>query len=312
MTKHQVPMKSQMPMTEPRSHRPKTVSNNSSFGHWSFLGIWCLVIGILGPLVLGHGSFAPAVRAADEVKKSQWNGLERLDFTVDGRAALLIVPPKADVGRPWIWRTEFFGHEPQADLALTAKGFHIAYVNVQNLYGSPTALDAMDKFYDHVTSEYGLMPKVALEGFSRGGLFALNWAARHPERVACIYNDAPVCDFKSWPGGQGKGKGSPADWKRCLDAYGLTEPEALAYKLNPVDNLAPLAKFKVPLLHVCGDADEVVPFPENTKLLAERYQALGGPIEVIVKPGIGHHPHSLKDPKPIVDFIYKHTAALDQ
>ncbi len=90
------------------------------------------------------------------------------------------------------------------------EGFHIAYVNVQNLYGSPTALDAMDKFYDHVTREYGLMPKVALEGFSRGGLFALNWAARHPERVACIYNDAPVCDFKSWPGGRGKGKGSPA------------------------------------------------------------------------------------------------------
>lgn len=34
---------------------------------------------------------------------------------------------------------EFFGHEPQADIVLTAKGFHIAYVNVQNLYGSPTA-----------------------------------------------------------------------------------------------------------------------------------------------------------------------------
>ena len=112
-------------------------------------------------------------------------------------------------------------------------------------------------------------------------------------------------------GGKGKGKGSPADWKRCLDAYGLTEPEALAYKLNPVDNLAPLAKLKVPLLHVCGDADDVVPFPENTKLIEERYKAIGGPIEVIVKPGIGHHPHSLKDPKPIVDFVYKHTALPD-
>ena len=28
-----------------------------------------------------------------------------------------------------------------------------------------------------------------------------------------------------------------------------------------------------------------------------------GPIEVIHKPGIGHHPHSLKDPKPIVEFV---------
>ncbi|MGC3972258.1 MAG: prolyl oligopeptidase family serine peptidase [Pirellulales bacterium] len=268
---------------------------------WTLFGIWCLVIGIS----------VPASRA-DEIKRSHWNGLERLDFTVDGRAALLIVPPKADVGRPWIWRTEFFGHEPQADIALTAKGFHIAYVNVQNLYGSPLALDAMDKFYDHVTKQYDLMPKVALEGFSRGGLFALNWAARHPDRTSCIYNDAPVCDFKSWPAGRGRGKGSPTDWKRCLEAYGLTEQEALDYKGNPVDNLAPLARHKIPLLHVCGDADEVVPFEENTKLLAERYKALGGPIEVIVKPGVGHHPHSLKDPKPIVDFVYKHTAALDK
>jgi len=247
-----------------------------------------------------------------DIKKSQWQGFERLDFTVDGRAAILIVPPKADVGKPWIWRTEFFGHEPQADIALVHKGFHVAYVDVQNLYGAPKALDAMDKFYDHVVKTYGLMPRVALEGFSRGGLFALNWAARHPNRVTCLYNDAPVCDFKSWPGGKGKGKGSAADWKRCLEAYGLTEAEALAYKLNPVDNLAPLAKHKVPLLHVCGDADDVVPFEENTKLIETRYKELGGPITVVVKPGIGHHPHSLKDPKPIVDFVYNHTAVLDK
>ena len=142
--------------------------------------------------------------------------------------------------------------------------------------------------------------------------FSLNWAARHPDRVACIYNDAPVCDFKSWPLGRGSGKGSPKDWQRCLEAYGFTEDEALAYKLNPVDNLAPLAAAKIPLLHVCGDADDVVPFAENTKLVEERYQALGGPITVIVKPGVGHHPHSLKDPQPIVDFVYKHTAALDK
>jgi len=262
-------------------------------------------------LFLALASPLAAAEPAD-VKKSQWNGFERLDFSVDGRAAILIVPPKADVGKPWIWRTEFFGHEPQADIALVSKGFHVAYVNVQNLYGAPKALDAMDKFYDHVVKTYGLMPRVALEGFSRGGLFALNWAARHPDRVTCLYNDAPVCDFKSWPGGKGKGKGSAGDWKRCLEAYGLTEEEALAYKLNPVDNLAPLAKHKVPLLHVCGDADDVVPFEENTKLIETRYKELGGPITVVVKPGIGHHPHSLKDPKPIVDFVYNHTAVSDK
>lgn len=99
----------------------------------------------------------------------------------------------------------------------------------------------MDKFYDHVTSEYGLMPKVAWKA-SHAVVSSPSIGPLTSRCVACIYNDAPVCDFKSWPGGKGKGKGSPADWSCCLDAYGLTEPEALAYKLNPVDNLAPLAK----------------------------------------------------------------------
>ena len=70
-------------------------------------------------------------------------------------------------GKPWIWRTEFFGHEPQADLALLAKGFHVAYIDVQNLYGAPIALDAMDAMYQHVTSKFKLSSKVVLEGFSR-------------------------------------------------------------------------------------------------------------------------------------------------
>ncbi len=251
-----------------------------------------------------------AVRAADEqpVKRSTWQGFERLDFVVGGRACLLVVPQTAAEGRPWIWRTEFFGHEPQADLALLAKGFHVAYMDVQNMYGAPVALDHMDRFYEHLVHEYRLSPKTVLEGFSRGGLFALNWGARNPGRVACIYNDAPVCDFKSWPAGFGKAKGSPGDWQRCLALYKLTEAEAREYKLNPVDNLAPLAQAKVPLLHVCGDADEVVPMEENTRLIEKRYRELGGSITVIAKPGVGHHPHSLQNPFPIVAFVLEHTS----
>ena len=99
--------------------------------------------------------------------------------------------------------------EPQADLALVGKGFHVAYMDVQNMYGAPAALDLMDPFYRHLTQDRGLSRRAVLEGFSRGGLFSLNWAARHPDEVACIYNDAPVCDFKSWPGGRGRSKGSP-------------------------------------------------------------------------------------------------------
>jgi pimeloyl-ACP methyl ester carboxylesterase len=239
--------------------------------------------------------------------KSQWNGYDRYDFVVDGRNCLVIVPKAAGPGRPWIWRTEFFGHEPQGDLALVERGFYAVYIDVQNMYGAPVAMKHMDAFYDRLTGQYGLSKKTVLEGFSRGGLFAFNWAALHPDRVACIYVDAPVCDFKSWPGGKGKGVGSQDDWRRCLQAYGLTEPQAMAYKYNPIDNLAPLAKSGVPLLHVVGDADTTVPVEENTAVIEKRYRALGGEILVIHKKGVDHHPHSLKDPAPIVDFILKHT-----
>lgn len=241
-------------------------------------------------------------RKAGAPKTSTWNGYEKLDFNLGGRAALLVKPESPAPGKPWIWRTEFFGHQPQADIDLLGKGFHVAYIDVQNLYGAPVALKAMDEYHAHVTRTYGLSNKTILEGFSRGGLFAFNWAALHPQNVAGLYVDAPVCDFKSWPGGKGKGPGAPADWQRLLGVYGFTEEQALAYDKNPVDNLAPLAKAGIPILAVIGEADEAVPVSENIDLVEKRYQELGGKIKVIRKPGCKHHPHSLVDPKPIVDF----------
>jgi len=246
--------------------------------------------------------------AAPPGVKSSWNGYGKYDFELDGRRCSLVVPKVAAPGRPWIWRARFFGHEPQADLALLQKGFHLAYMDVAGMFGSPKAVAHWDAFYAHLTDEFGLSDRVALEGMSRGGLIIYNWASANPQRVACTYGDAPVCDFKSWPGGRGKGKGSPNDWARCLEAYGLTEDEAIKYRKNPIDNLRPLAAAGVPLLHVCGDADKVVPLDENTRVVESRYKKLGGSITTIVKEGVGHHPHSLEDPTQIVQFICKHTA----
>jgi pimeloyl-ACP methyl ester carboxylesterase len=242
-----------------------------------------------------------------KVTRSAWNGYERLDFEVDGRGCLLVAPKAVAAGKPWIWRTEFFGHEPQADVELLGRGFHVAYMDLQDMYGAPVGLDHMDRFYAHLTRTYGLSSKTVLEGFSRGGLFAYNWAARHPDRVAAIYADAPVCDFKSWPAGWGRLKGSGPDWEKCKRAYGLTDEQARAYRGNPVDNLAPLARAKIPILHVCGGADEVVPVEENTQIVEKRYRELGGNIIVITKPDCGHHPHSLTNPAPIVRFVVENT-----
>ncbi len=243
----------------------------------------------------------------DGVSADLWNGFTKLSFKVDGRNALLVLPAKKLKGSPWIWRTEFFGAFPQADIALLKQGFCVAYIDMQNMYGSPKSLEIMDQFYQFIIREYGLSPKPVVEGFSRGGLFAFNWAIKNPKKVAALYVDAPVCDFKSWPGGKGKGKGSPDDWNRLQQVYGFTEQQALDYKLNPIDNLASLAKARVPVIAVVGNADDVVPVEENTAIVEQRYKKLGGKITVIHKPGIGHHPHSLPDPAPIVEFVMKAT-----
>jgi pimeloyl-ACP methyl ester carboxylesterase len=93
-----------------------------------------------------------------------------------------------------------------------------------------------------------------------------------------------------------------------MQCYGFqNEAEALAYDKNPVDNLRPLADAHVPLLHIYGDADDAVPWDENTGIVADRYKSLGGDITLIAKPGVGHHPHGLDDPAPIVEFIQKHS-----
>jgi lysophospholipase L1-like esterase/pimeloyl-ACP methyl ester carboxylesterase len=237
---------------------------------------------------------------------SKWNGYDRVDFVLNGRRVILVSPKTAAPGRPWIWRTEFFGAFPSVDIAMLAQGWHVAHYSVPGLFGAPVALDAMDGFYSQIVAEHQLAPKPVLEGFSRGGLYAFNWAARNPAKVAALYVDAPVCDFKSWPAGKGKGKGAPSEWQGCLKAYGFTEEQALAYKLNPLDNLEPLAAAKIPIIAVAGDTDDVVPLAENIAIVESRYSELGGEIQLIVKPGVGHHPHSLTDPAPVVEFLLKH------
>ncbi len=242
-------------------------------------------------------------------KVSEWHGFERHDFQVDGRNVLVVSPKETAAGKPWVWHGEFFGHKPAPDIALLKQGFHIVYMSVPDMLGSPTAVKHWDACYQELTSKHGFAKKAALVGLSRGGLYCYNWAAANPDKVACIYADAPVCDFKSWPGGKGKGPGDKNNWKLVIDRYGFQdEAAALAYEKNPVDNLAPLAKAKVPLLHVYGDADEVVPWEENTGLVAERYRQLDGDITLIAKPGVKHHPHGLDDPTPIVEFIKKHAS----
>jgi len=241
------------------------------------------------------------------LSSSIWQGFARHHLTVAGCAAWIVEPKKVLPGKPWVWCMEFpdaFTERCAAPMLLE-RGFHYVYLDQFNNFGSPPALKKFRVFYDLLVAR-GLSAKAVLIGISRGGLSAYRWAAENPDTVAVIYGDAPVCDFKSWPGGKGTGPGSPGDWDCCIRAYGFKdEAEALAYPGNPVDTLAPLAKAGIQLIHVVGDVDEPVPVAENTAVVESRYKQLGGEIQVIHKPGIGHHPHGLEDPTPIVAFIMK-------
>jgi predicted esterase len=69
--------------------------------------------------------------------------------------------------------------------------------------------------------------------------------------------------------------------------------------------LEPLAKAGIPIIHVVGDLDKLVPVAENTAIAEKRYKEMGG-VFVVIHKQVGHHPHSLEDPTPIVEFMEKH------
>lgn len=230
-------------------------------------------------------------------------GFEGYDFLFRGKNAKVVVPKHAAPGYPWVWRARFWGHEPQTDIALLERGFHIAYCDVAELFGNDEALSVWDGFYKMLTNA-GLAKKAIMEGMSRGGVYIYRWAATFPGRVAAIYADAPVLDLKSWPGGKGQGKGSPVTWDIFKIDFNLkTEEEAIAFNGNPIDLTDKIARAGFPMLHVVGDADDVVPVAENTAIFEQKIKSAGGFIQVIHKPGVGHHPHSLPNPQPIVDFV---------
>ncbi|WP_299580451.1 GDSL-type esterase/lipase family protein [uncultured Sunxiuqinia sp.] len=263
-----------------------------------------------------------------EGAKSQWKGFDRYDFVFfpeeqkvgmpgesadgGGLSARIVVPKVALPGNPWVWRARFPDWHTEMDSILLSEGFYIAYINTNNQYGSPVAVAKWNHFYDYLVNQHQLSRKVALEGVSRGGLFIYNWAKQNPDKVSCIYAEAPVCDFKSWPGGFGKGQGSAADWERLKQEYGFaSDEEALNYANNPLDNLEELALAKVPVMHMIGLKDEVVPPEENTFLLIDRYVKLGGPATIIPctrgeQKLFGHH-FPIETPELGAQFILQHT-----
>jgi pimeloyl-ACP methyl ester carboxylesterase len=220
-------------------------------------------------------------------EKTVWHSFDRYDFLLDEqrltiqptkaasdegdgikhqvkgqRRCIVVVPKTVASGNPWSWRGCYWDHQPQTEIELLRRGFHIAYIESSQELKPDRSWDA---WYEFLAVKHALSAKPAFVGMSRGGEYAYTWATAHPDKVACIYADNP--------GG---------NW-------------------DVLTRLGALATNDVPLLHVCGSIDPIL--GKFTLPMENIYHAFGGRISVMIKEGRGHHPHSLRDPKPIADFI---------
>ncbi|MBN1807246.1 MAG: hypothetical protein JW837_18520 [Sedimentisphaerales bacterium] len=94
--------------------------------------------------------------------------------------------------------------------------------------------------------------------------------------------------------------------ERIYNAYGMNKDQfALCFhEHNPIDRLWNLAKADVPILHVHGNVDKVVPLKDNSAELVRRYKILGGRAQVLAIEGKGHElcPEFMQN-QPLLDFL---------
>lgn len=208
-------------------------------------------------------------------------------FEVAGARAFTFFP-RAEARRmpiPWVWYAPtFLDNSPGPENVpmfrrWLERGIAVVGIEVDESFGNPAGRAVFTAFYRHLTEERDFARKAVLHPQSRGGLMLYNWAVEHPESVAASVGIYTVCDIRSYPG-----------IVTAAPAYGMTadELEATLTEHNPIDRLAPLAAQNVPILHIHGDSDTLVPLETNSAEFALRYRALGGSMEVIVVPGKGH------------------------
>ena len=239
--------------------------------------------------------------------ESEWGGYKRLDFKLNGRDVILILPKENDPQMRWMLKTEYFGAFPNFEIAMLERGWHLAYIRNSTRWHNPEDDDAKELLCQCLHEKFGLNEKCLPVGMSCGGMQGIYFAAKYPERVHALYIDAPVTNLLSCPCGvgiEGYNLGMYNEMVKNTDKNLLM---LLNYRNHPVDKVSALVENKVSVLLVCGDSDRVVPFNENGKAFYERYKELGGDITLILKEGCDHHPHGLEDPTPIIEFALKHS-----
>ena len=234
-------------------------------------------------------------------------------INVDGKELTIKLPAEPAPGKPWLWVGEFAGHLSSLEDGLVARGWHVAYVDVSNRFGSPGAMAVWEKVYEELHGKLGLSARPALIGISRGGLYVNAWTRLHPDRLSVLYLDNGVCDIRSWPGGfqlTEKSTGSKSEWTRYKAEFNFaSDDEATGKSVRPIDGLTPAIKNGVFLISVHGTSDQTVPYVDNAKNLVDLWEHSSGRLRIFPKEGGDHHPHGLPDPAPLIELLCKETAA---
>jgi acetyl esterase/lipase len=178
-------------------------------------------------------------------------------------------------GKPWVFTGDALERDATVEQALLAKGYHILIVSP---LGSGFTQKQWNDAYKLLVDN-GFSKKPVLKGIGPKAGEAYAWAVANPDKVSCIYARNPLM--------------------KSLMAKDAKQQQ-------PIDNLAPLAKAGVPVLHDSGALD---PWLESqTRVVEKRFNELGGKIAVILRADEGHFPVSPKDPKSVVDFIIKNAS----
>jgi len=230
----------------------------------------------------------------------------REHFEIEGHKAFVILPAKEKTNRdpsiPWVFYAPTFDGILPSDQdegwmmqRWLDKGIAIAGVDVGESYGSPTGRAIYDALHKTLIDKYRFDSKACLLARSRGGLMLYCWAVENPEKVRCIAGIYPVCDISSYPGIS----------KACA-AYGMTEAdlEASLDQHNPIPRLAALAKAQVPLFHIHGNKDKIVPLEANSAALEKAYRQLGGSMQLKIAPDQWHNMwRGFFECQELVDFV---------
>ena len=227
------------------------------------------------------------------------------EFTFQGRDAKILYPSCPANGK-LLLKTEYFSAFPYFEVAMLKKGYTLCFVAHPNRWAPDSETHIMADFVKFVAAELGFEPKCIPVGMSCGGLQALRLAQLYPELVSVMYIDAPVTNILSLSGLGARANPSEKTWEELVEAYGFNRSTVVNFRKSPIDFMDVLIQHDIPIIMLYGDADSIVLYEENGKVLEDYYRDHGGRMKVIRKPDCEHHPHSLEDPTPIVEFVEAH------